>query len=331
MAASVAARREATRSWEYRGVPSLTMIPDWIRTTTRSISSPAEARTAACAGDGSSPELPGEHGPLPVPWHISAGIRAQLRSPGASPPGANTWIAGCWPTRHENPVVLVHGGFVNQTLNWQTMAPLLTNAGFRVYSLNYGRPKGSTSGWAPGATRPIAENAREIGEFIDKVRDTTGAARVDILAESFGTLSTNHYAKYLGGHEFIERFVALSGLWDGTTVAALNKFPSLPGRVGLNGIYQEVLHGSEYLTRLRADGIYAPGVQYTNITSKYDELLLPYTTGVADGPDTTNIVLQDGCPHDLTGHFGIAASRRTAAYVFNALDPEQPVTVPCVA
>lgn len=278
---------------------------------------------------------------LPVPWTIGAGVVAQLRTPAAAPAGANDW--SCRPSaEHPNPVVLVHGGFVNRTLNWQTMSPLLANAGYRVFALDYGRPAWPIpTRWTPGALRPVEENAAEIGDFITHVRMTTGAAKVDVVAESFGTLSTNHYAKYLGGHAYIDRFIALSALWDGTTLAALYRLAALLDKRGLGdrvrrlldragcGICHQVLHGSDYLTRLRRDGIFAPDVQYTNITSRYDVLLTPYTTGLAEGPNTVNIDLQDGCRQDLTEHFSIAAGRRTAALILNTLAPDNPVPVPC--
>ncbi|MEV0060366.1 alpha/beta fold hydrolase [Nocardia sp. NPDC050718] len=279
--------------------------------------------------------------PLPVPWSILDGVRAQLQTPGAAPPGSNDW--SCTPSAaHPNPVVLVHGGFVNRTINWQTMSPLLANAGYCVFALTYGSPGWATpTEWTPGAMRPVTENARQIGDFVAEVRRATGAGKVDILAESFGTLSSNHYAKYLGGAASVERIVALSGLWEGTDVMALDRLrESLRGTgidtplwnlVAATGceICPQVLRGSDYLTALSRDGVYAPGVRYTNITSRYDVLLTPYPTSLVPGPETTNIVLQDGCEQDFTEHFSIAASPRTVSFVLGALDPAHAPPVPC--
>ncbi|MGF0316922.1 esterase/lipase family protein [Nocardia fluminea] len=280
-------------------------------------------------------------GQLPVPWTILAAVGAQLSAPGQAPAGTNDWT--CRPSaEHPKPVVLVHGGFINQTLGWQTMAPLLANAGYCVFSLNFGQPNWPLpSGWTPGAMRPVQDNAAEIGQFITRVRESTGADKVDVLAQSFGTLSTNHYAKYLGGADYIDRFVALSPLWEGTTLLGLHQLVSGLEALGLGGLVRgvldgvncaicdQVLNGSDYLTQLAAEGTYAPGVTYTNITSRYDVLLTPYTTSLVPGPDTTNIDLQAGCPQDLTEHFSIGASRRVAAHILNALDPVHPVAVPC--
>ncbi|MBE7161161.1 MAG: lipase, partial [Williamsia herbipolensis] len=47
------------------------------------------------------------------------------------------------------------------------------------------------------------------------------------------------------------------------------------------------------------------------------------------GANVTNIVVQDGCPQDLTEHAGLAGSRRAATFVLNALDPVHPRPAVC--
>ena len=74
---------------------------------------------------------------LPVPYNFGAAVAAQSQAPNSPPPGANDW--DCKPTRaRPNPVVLVHGLAANQTVNWQTMSPLLANNGYCVFALTYG-------------------------------------------------------------------------------------------------------------------------------------------------------------------------------------------------
>ena len=70
-----------------------------------------------------------------------------------------------------------------------------------------------------------------------------------------------------------------------------------------------------------------PGITYTNITTKYDELVTPYTSGFENGE--TNLVVQNYCKSDYTEHFEIAADPVAAALVLNALDPAHPRPVPC--
>ena len=65
------------------------------------------------------------------------------------------------------------------------------------------------------------------------------------------------------------------------------------------------LRGSDYLDDLNADGEALRGVRHTNIVTRYDELIHPYTSGIMrDGG--TNVTLQDVCPSDIHGHFTTA-------------------------
>ena len=73
-----------------------------------------------------------------------------------------------------------------------------------------------------------------------------------------------------------------------------------------------------------------PGVTYTVIESRDDEVVTPYTSAFLSGPGVTNITLQNQCPLDLTDHLEIAADPVALADVLNALDPAHPVHVPCL-
>ncbi|NHA01133.1 hypothetical protein G5V59_18105 [Nocardioides sp. W3-2-3] len=48
------------------------------------------------------------------------------------------------------------------------------------------------------------------------------------------------------------------------------------------------------------------GPSYTVISTRYDEVVHPVANQRLDGPGTRNILLQDLCPLDTTGHVGIA-------------------------
>ena len=78
--------------------------------------------------------------------------------------------------------------------------------------------------------------------------------------------------------------------------------------------------GSPFLTELNA-GDETPGdVSYTQITTKYDEVVQPHTSGyLAAGPNTTNLTIQNVCPIDLSEHVLIPASLTTIAITLDAL------------
>ncbi len=62
--------------------------------------------------------------------------------------------------------------------------------------------------------------------------------------------------------------------------------------------------GSPFLTNLNAGREVETGVDYTNVVTRYDEVVLPYRSGYLSGPSTqiTNITLQARCPLDFTDH-----------------------------
>ena len=91
----------------------------------------------------------------------------------------------------------------------------------------------------------------------------------------------------------------------------------------------EFLVGSDYVRRIEARAP-AAGVTYTNISTRYDELVSPYTSSFLTGPNVTNITLQDHCALDFSDHLSIISSPITGQYVLNALDPAHAQRPPCV-
>lgn len=282
-------------------------------------------------------------GSYPVPYGLQAGAVAETVSPGSAPPGSNDWA--CTPSpRHPNPVVLVHGFTANQTEEWQTVAPLLANEGWCVFSLTYGTTPGAPfpADQVGGLTR-MQDSAAQLRAFVDRVLATTHASRVDLVGGSEGTVMPRWYIKHLGGGEQVQRFVALAPLWQGTNVAGLATADQLSQRFGVsvvsNGVIdpgcgscRQMLHGSDYLADVNAAPAFDPRITYTSIVTRYDELVVPYTSGIAPKlPNTTTIVLQDQCPVDAAEHAqtASAADPTLAADTLNALDPQHPRPVPC--
>lgn len=266
--------------------------------------------------------------PLPVPYTfplpaVLAGIRL-----GTDAPGTNDWT--CKPSAaHPDPVVLVHGTFGNKSTNWQTFGPLLANEGYCVYALTYGTspqvPARFREGF--GGLGEIESSAAELKDFVARVLESTNAAQVDILGHSQGTLMPNYYAKFLGGAPFIDDYVSLASLWHGTNPLGLASLAAQGRRYGFPTSQfaffpagTQMLKGSEFIETMRSGGTPAvPGITYTNIVTKYDELVIPYKSGIE--PGMTNIVVQDVCRRDLSDHLAIAADPVAAQLVLNALDP----------
>lgn len=271
--------------------------------------------------------------PLPVPYQfLPSAILGGM--PDADAPGTNDWT--CKPTAaHPRPVVLVHGTAGNRSTNWQTYGPLLRNNGYCVFALTYGVPPGTSyPASAFGGMNDIASSAHELGAFVDKVLAATGAGKVDIVGHSQGTLMPDYYAKFLGGAHRIHAYVSLAPLWHGTGLGDVQ--PLLATAFGDAADQPtpycvacgQMSTGSEFMATMRAGGVAVPGIRYTNIVSRYDELVQPYTSGIE--PGMTNIVLQDRCAMDFTEHFEIAADRNASVLVLNALDPAHPRPLQCV-
>lgn len=271
--------------------------------------------------------------PLPVNYNFLLGaVTAGAARVDASPPGANIWT--CRPTaRHPRPVVLVHGTLGNRNTNWQAYAPLLKNNGYCVFALTYGVAPGTPFpvNQLGGLTR-IQDSAQQLKAFVARVRRATGARKVDLIGHSQGTLMPNYYLKFLGGAPYVKRYISLAPLWHGTGSAApLGELARVFGvpedQLPVCAACPQMATGSAFMRRMRSGGVAVDGIDYTNIMTKHDQLVTPYTSG--SEPGMRNIVIQDRCAADLAEHFEIAADPVAAAVVLNRLDPAHPRPVPC--
>lgn len=267
--------------------------------------------------------------PLPVNYNFIDGTFKGSQQDNA--PGSNNW--SCRPSKqHPYPVVLVHGTFENRANNWQAYAPLLFNNGYCVFALTYGSSAGDAGKSTIGATGSMTTSAKTLRTFVNRVLTATNATKVDLIGHSQGTLMPNYYVKFLGGAAHVRNYVSLASLWHGTKLADLaliearllgideDEFP-------LCAACAQFASGSRWLKNLRAGGVAVEGVHYTNIVTKHDELIVPYTSGIEAG--MTNVVIQDKCALDLTDHLELAADPVAAAIVLNTLDPAHPRPVPC--
>ncbi|MFD0025385.1 esterase/lipase family protein [Streptomyces sp. NPDC058382] len=235
---------------------------------------------------------------------------------------------------HPRPVVLVHGTFGNSVDNWLVLAPYLVNRGYCVYSLDYGQLPGVPVFNGLG---PIEKSAGQLATFVDKVLASTGAPKADIVGHSQGGMMPNYYLKFLGGSSKVNALIGLAPDNHGTTLLGLTKLlPYFPGagdllNSGTPGLADQVA-GSPFVTKLNSLPDTVPGVHYTVIATRYDEVVTPYRTQFLDGPDVRNVLLQDLCPADLSEHVAIGTIDRVAYHeVANALDPAHASPTTCAS
>jgi hypothetical protein len=83
--------------------------------------------------------------------------------------------------------------------------------------------------------------------------------------------------------------------------------------------------GSPFLTALNSPDETPGAVDYTQVTTRYDEVVVPYSSAfLTPGERSTNILLQDRCPADTVDHLGIPMDRQAIAWVLDAFDREGP-------
>lgn len=234
----------------------------------------------------------------------------------AVPALANDWSCRPGPA-HPDPVVLLHGTLEPAVVAWRTLAPRLRAAGYCTFALSYGN----------FASGPLEQSAAQIAEFVDRVRAATGARRVDIVGHSIGGTLPRYNLRLPGGASAVGRLIALAPINHGSTVRG-----DLLGAV-CPGCAQEFDSGSPFMTRMNQGGDTVPGVRYTVISSRDDEMVRPFQSQALSGPtdQVTNVVLQDHCPADKANHSTIVDDPVAAQWVLEALrspGPADPAFVP---
>ncbi|WP_405874507.1 esterase/lipase family protein [Streptomyces sp. NBC_00005] len=251
----------------------------------------------------------------------------------ASSSGWNDY--SCKPSAaHSRPVVLVHGTLANSVDNWLVLAPYLEDRGYCVFSLDYGQLSGVPVFYGLG---PIDKSAEQLSAYVDKVLSATGASKVDLVGHSQGGMMPRYYLKFLGGAAKVNALVGIAPSNHGTDLDGLtNLLPYFPGAGDLlsenTPALADQIVGSAFLTKLNAGGDTVPGVHYTVIATKYDEVVTPYRSQFLSGSDVHNVLLQNLCAVDLSEHALIGLTDRIAFHeVANALDPAHATATTCAS
>jgi len=241
----------------------------------------------------------------------------------------------CKPSaEHPRPVVLVHGTGGNAVDNWLGLAPYLKNRGYCVFSLDYGQHNGIPLIYGLG---PIEKSAEQLDVFVDKVMKSTATEKVDIVGHSQGGMMPRYYMKFLDGAKNVNALVGIAPSNNGTTLSGLTELVDLIPPIGdaveeLGPSLMQQKEGSDFVKRLNEGGDTLPGVKYTVIATKYDEVVTPYKTQFLDGPNVKNVVVQDLCAADISEHLAIGLFDRVAFHeTANALDPENATKTNCLS
>jgi triacylglycerol esterase/lipase EstA (alpha/beta hydrolase family) len=285
---------------------------------------------------GFAPFAHAETGPETGSFVVALGY--SIGHPAAGPPGSKDW--SCRPSaRHPRPVVLVHGTWENRYNNFAKLSPVLGRDGYCVFALNYGDSDAdltSVPEFVKGSG-DIRRSAKELAAFVDDVRAASRSSTVDIVGHSQGGMMPRQYLRFEGGADKVTNLVTLGATHHGTTLLGIGTLADVLGLLGLTGpligtAAGQQVRGSEFLAALNEGGDTVPGVRYTVIATRFDEITTPYhSTFLTAGPGATvdNVTLQDGCPLDLSDHLSMSYSPRAIGHVRRALDPTAPAP-PCL-
>ncbi|SFK00029.1 esterase/lipase family protein [Paraburkholderia megapolitana] len=259
-------------------------------------------------------------GTYSVAPNIAAGIVDTIPNPAAAPPGAN--LQSCSLKQHPYPVVLVNGTFSVMEDDFGALAPDLANAGYCVYTFNYG---GSPTSLIQ-ATGSAISSASELASYVQQVLGETRATKVDLIGHSQGGMLAEYYVKLLGGAPYVHNLVGLSPTTHGTTLDGLALLASaFPGANLLVGAAcpacKDQESGSAVIQQLDNGPIAQPGVGYTIIESKDEFVVTPVGSSFINEPGVTNEYVQSSCPLDPVDHADLSYDNVTIQLVKNALSP----------
>lgn len=236
---------------------------------------------------------------------------------------------------HPEPVVFLHGLGATYYEDINVLQARVAALGYCTFSSTYGAYPGFPY---VGGLQPIAESAAQIKAFVLQVLAETGASKVDIVGHSEGGFQSLYVTKTQGIADKIDKVVAIAPPTHGTTFAGLY---GLAIAFGQTALVQQALRsfgcpacgdlvtGGAAVTALNAGPVAQPGVTYTVITSRYDELVTPTPTAFVREPGVTNEYVQDSCPFDRVGHIGEAYDGNVWHLVENALDPAHAASFTC--
>jgi triacylglycerol lipase len=217
-----------------------------------------------------------------------------------------------------DPVIIVDG-MASPALLYIPMTLRLQADGYEVW--NFELP---TLG-----LQDINLSAQALAAFVDNVLTQTGASKVDLVAHSQGGLASRVFIKYLGGTPKVDSLIMLGTPNQGTQLSSI---ASLVGScVGIVGCSQMAV-GSTFITDLNAGDDSLGDIVYTNIATRNDELVIPYTNSFLNAADgnITNKDVQSQCPLKVVLHTMMQVDAVVYSGIQDAL-AKQPIVFNCFA
>lgn len=184
------------------------------------------------------------------------------------------------------PVIVLHG-FMSNSIGMLPTILELKAQGFKVYSLDYGKPSPSLLGLVPfiNGLGPVDKSAAQLAAKIAQVKYETGASKVNLVGGSEGGLIIREYMDH-DKDDNVANVVEYSGAHNGTTLSGVtNLVNALPKPINnaIRSVFGFILgpagpqlaSGSKFLAE-RGPATTKPGVNYLEFSSKDDFVVTPY-------------------------------------------------------
>lgn len=216
------------------------------------------------------------------------------------------------------PVILIHGTGLSKGV-WQELGKDLREDGWAVFAPDYGFR----------ATNPVNESLDHVRAYIHAVQKITGAEKVIVCGHSQGGLLSTMLSYSMPAD--IHHVVCISAPNHGTDIlgrsSSILKIPGLPetskhaveslvhniAERYFGGAGLDQLAGSETVRTISESKDLAPGVTYTCLASKTDQLINPPSSTFLEDDGSgrvTNMYVQDLYPRAVILHEDMVSDRR---------------------
>lgn len=204
------------------------------------------------------------------------------------------------------PVLLLHGTTSNSKANWSwTWEPALAREG-RPYC---------TVDLPMNGMQDIQVSAENVTHAIRTVHGKSGK-KVDIVGHSQGGMIGRWTTKWWPDtRDMVDSMVGFGSSNHGSDLISLVCTVACPEAL------RQQSSGSDFLSVLNESPETYPGIRYTTIATRFDEVVFPHDKAfLPSGPNVTNIILQDQCPNEPVEHFLLAVSNPVWELALQALD-----------
>lgn len=246
----------------------------------------------------------------------------------------------CIDSKGRNPVVLFHGLSASREVDLNLLHKSLVSEGWCVFSKTYGSPI-PLENPPIGGLRNMTVSSHEIADFILQVSRQTKHDKVDIVGHSEGGVMVLYVPMTRSDvAAVVDHAVALGPAVHGAHYfGAADFFQSLPspfpylinkavGKLCEACVDMEFRDGVITQAFAAAKKIVPSNIKASIIMSNYDTLVNPATSKVNE-VNVKNIIIQDSCPDDHSGHANLAWSKTVWGLIKNELQETPNAPIAC--